>query len=107
MMKLSEILRDKTFECDEEMLNMAADKAEGLEDNNAELLEAYEAIKQTAGELALILWDAVPPNEISKENTKMLDALEYIAQFNDAAIAGNPTAIRKRAEEAIRKAKGD
>ena len=31
MKKLSEMLRDKAFECDEEMLAMAADKAEQLE----------------------------------------------------------------------------
>ena len=36
---------------------------------------------------------------------ELLDALEYIAQFNDAAIAGNPTAIRKRAQGALDKVK--
>ena len=44
--------------------------------------------------------------QLETSNADMLKALEYIAQFNDAAIAGNPTAIRKRAEGAIQKARG-
>ncbi len=32
---------------------------------------------------------------------RLLAALRYIAFFSDAAIAGNPTAIRKRAEAAV------
>ena len=37
------------------------------------------------------------------EYQTLIDALKYIAQFNDVAIAGNPAAIRKRAEGALRK----
>ena len=40
--------------------------------------------------------------ECGDDVARLESALEYIVQFNDAAIAGNPTAIRKRAEAAIK-----
>lgn len=40
------------------------------------------------------------------KKSELVSALEYIAEFDDAAIAANPTAIRKRAEAALAVAKG-
>ena len=47
VMKLSEMLRDETFECDEEMLDMVAKKAEQLEVENKVLQEGIIRTLQT------------------------------------------------------------
>ena len=61
-----------------------AQELEHLEEENA-------ALKKTAGGLALQLWEATPPNEISEENAKLkreVDATNAALEINDMLIGG-------------------